>query len=129
MFEFPAFEGFEPPPNLSHEAQWFRVFTVNDEVVAYPAGSIQPWVVYQAVQLLPVHIPQGVQREMGRYGAPPQCPVVRLAGQVSVPGEGGRGAADGAAGGGCSEGLALLQNDSVQVGYGNACVGGGQRLR
>lgn len=73
---------------------------------------------HQTVQLLAIHVPQGVQGVVGG-----DCPIVRgaidgLAIQVGVPGEARRWAGNRATGSSLSVGLSLHQNHGVQGGDG-----------
>lgn len=71
---------------------------------------------HQTVQLLPVHVAQGVQGIVAGHGPALLGAVVGLARQVGVPGEAGKRAAHGPTGGGHAVGLALHQEHRIQGG-------------
>ena len=93
---------------------------MHHHVVAEPPRLLQGLVGDQAVQLLAVHAPQGVQGVVGGHGAGVGGAVGGLAVEVGVPGEAGQRAGHGATGGGQTVRLALHQDDRVQGGDGHS---------
>lgn len=90
-----------------------------------PARRRQCWMPHQAVQLLAVHAPQGVQGVLRGDQAIVSRTIAGLTVEVRVPGKAGRRAGYRAAGGSLPVGLSLHQNHRVQRGDGNSWEGGG----
>lgn len=73
---------------------------------------------HQTVQLFPIHATQGVQGVVAGHGPALVGAVLGLAWQVGVPGETGKRATHGSAGGGHTVRLALHQGYRIQGGDG-----------
>lgn len=77
--------------------------TLHHQLVGDPAWLLKGRMPHQAVQLLPVHAAQGVQREEAGHGAGALGAVLDLALQVRVPRDERGRAANGSAGSGQAE--------------------------